>query len=150
MPCYIHRMRDGDDALAATAAKPPLKQRLTALFEEYGWIAIVTYFTLSILTIIGFSIAIWLLGSSIALRFGVQPSTETGVIGVLFAGWALGKATLPIRIPIALALTPVVALLVRRRRGAPDRNQLADEPGTEPGIGSSTDPDGEPPAPGAS
>lgn len=127
-------MRDGDDALAATAAKPPLKQRLSALFEEYGRIAIITYFTLSILTIIGFSIAIWT---------GVKPSSESGVLGVIIAGWALGKATLPIRILITLGLTPVVAFVVRRRRG-PDASELtdADAPPDEP-----ADP---PLAPGAS
>jgi hypothetical protein len=135
-------MRDRDDALAATAAKPPLKQRLSALFEEYGRIAIVTYFTLSILTIIGFSVAIWT---------GVKPSSETGVLGVVIAGWALGKATLPIRILITLGLTPVVALVVRRRRVAPD-GELGDpaapldEPSTDPSAGSA----GKPPAPGAS
>ncbi|HEX3474813.1 MAG TPA: hypothetical protein VHT91_07210 [Kofleriaceae bacterium] len=118
-------MRDGDDAPAATAAKPPLKQRLSALFEEYGRIAIITYFTLSILTIIGFSVAIWT---------GLKPSSETGVLGVIIAGWALGKATLPIRILITLGLTPVVALVVRRRRPA--------DPSADP----SADP---PPAPGA-
>lgn len=126
-------MRDRDDALAATAAKPPLKQRLSALFEEYGRIAIITYFTLSILTIIGFSVAIWT---------GVKPSTETGVIGVIIAGWALGKATLPIRILVTLGLTPVVALVVRRRRG-PDADELAE-------ADAPPDPPADPPAPGAS
>jgi hypothetical protein len=129
----MHQMRARDDAQAATAAKPPLKQRLSALFEEYGRIAVITYFTLSILTIIGFSVAIWT---------GVQPSSETGVLGVIIAGWALGKATLPIRIPITLALTPVVAYVVRRRRGAPDRGDQG-----EPGDAAA--PDGTPPAPGA-
>ena len=109
-------MRDGDDAPAAIAAKPSLKQRLSALFEEYGRIAIITYFTLSILTIIGFSIAIWT---------GVKPSSETGVLGVIIAGWALGKATLPIRILVTLGLTPVVALVVRRLRG-PDTSDTSD------------------------
>lgn len=109
-------MRDRDDALAATAAKPPLKQRLSALFEEYGRIAIITYFTLSILTIIGFSVAIWT---------GIKPSSETGVIGVIIAGWVLGKATLPIRILVTLGLTPVVAVVVRRRRG-PEASEPGD------------------------
>ena len=109
-------MRDGDDAPAANAAKLPLKQRLSALFEEYGRIAIITYFTLSILTIIGFSVAIWT---------GVKPSSETGVIGVIIAGWALGKATLPIRIFVTLGLTPVVAFVVRRRRG-PEASDASD------------------------
>lgn len=118
-------MRDGEDAptATATATKPPLKQRLSALFEEYGRIAIITYFTLSILTIIGFSVAIWT---------GVKPSSETGVLGVLIAGWALGKATLPIRILITLGLTPVVAFVVRRRHGAPDAN-AANDASAEPG-----------------
>jgi hypothetical protein len=135
----MHQMRDRDDALAATAAKRPLKQRLSALFEEYGRIAVITYFTLSILTIIGFSVAIWT---------GVKPSSETGVLGVLIAGWALGKATLPIRILITLALTPAVAFVVRRRRGAPDASEPGDADASpdEPSI----DPAGKPPAPGAS
>jgi hypothetical protein len=128
-------MRDGDDALAATAAKPPLKQRLSALFEEYGRIAIITYFTLSILTIIGFSVAIWT---------GVKPSSETGVLGVIIAGWALGKATLPIRILITLGLTPVVALVVRRRKPP------ANDPAEVDASGEPADPPAGPPPPGAS
>src|ERR1700755_2218769 len=71
--------------------KLPLKERLSALFSEYGRIAIYTYFTLSILAIIGFSIAVGL---------GYKPTTSTGVIGVIITGWALANATLPIRIPI--------------------------------------------------
>jgi hypothetical protein len=130
-------MRDRDDALAATAAKPPLKQRLSALFEEYGRIAIITYFTLSILTIIGFSVAIWT---------GLKPSSETGVIGVIIAGWVLGKATLPIRILVTLGLTPVVAFVVRRRRGPVGSD--AGEPGE---ADAPSDPPADPPpAPGAS
>jgi hypothetical protein len=101
-------MTDRDEALAAVA-KPSLKQRLTALFEEYGKIAIITYFTLSGLAIIGFSVAIWI---------GAQPSTATGVLGVLFAGWALAKATMPLRILAMLGLTPVIATLLRRNRRA--------------------------------
>ena len=112
-------MRDGDDAPAAIAVKPPLKERLSALFEDYGRIAIITYFTLSILTIIGFSGAIWT---------GVKPSSETGVIGVIIAGWVLGKATLPIRILVTLGLTPVVAFVVRRRRPSASEPGDADAP----------------------
>jgi hypothetical protein len=100
-------MTDRDDVPAASAAKPTLKQRLSAHFDEYGKIAIITYFTLSILAIIGFSIAIGV---------GVEPSGATGLLGVIFAGWALAKATLPLRILITLGLTPLVAFVVRRRR----------------------------------
>src|SRR3954470_23391806 len=89
--------------------KPSLKQRLTALFEEYGRIAIITYLVLSGLAIAGFSVAIWI---------GAEPSTATGVLGVLFAGWLLAKATMPIRILITLGMTPLIAMFVRRRRGS--------------------------------
>jgi hypothetical protein len=124
-------MSDGDDvqapitaaapAAAAPAAgrspsgpprRPPLKQRLSALFAEYGRIAVVTYFTLSILTIIGFSVAIWI---------GAEPSSATGGLGVIAAGWVAAKATLPIRILITLGLTPVVAFVVTRRGRKPLR-----------------------------
>src|ERR1041384_7298242 len=101
-------MSDRDEALAAVG-KPSLKQRLTALFEEYGKIAIITYFTLSGLAIIGFSVAIWI---------GAQPSSATGVLGVVFARWARAKATMPGRSLINPAVTRVLGTLVRRRRGS--------------------------------
>lgn len=102
-------MSDGDD-LQELPRKATLKQRLSALFGEYGRIAIITYFVLSILAIVGFSIAIGI---------GAEPSTATGVLGVIAAGWVAAKATLPIRILITLGLTPVVALVVARvARGA--------------------------------
>jgi hypothetical protein len=102
-------MRDGDDVQAPPVAKPSLQERLSALFGAYGRIAIITFFALSILTIIGFSVA---------FGIGLAPSTSTGVIGVIFAGWAAAKATLPIRILITLGLTPMIAFVVMRRRTA--------------------------------
>jgi hypothetical protein len=108
-----------DEVPAPPPAKPSLKQRLSDLFGEYGRIGVITYFTLSILTIIGFSIAIWV---------GVEPSSSSGVFGVIFAGWALAKATLPIRILITLGLTPIIALIVTRRRRAATAAEPPDEP----------------------
>jgi len=110
-------MSDGDDVLAPPTAKASLKERLSALFSEYGRIAIITYFTLSILTIIG---------CSVAIGIGWSPSTATGVLGVIGAGWLAAKATLPIRILITLGLTPVIGLVVTRlRRTAPDTSPVA-------------------------
>lgn len=105
---------------ALPPAKRTLKERLTAQFNEYGKIAIITYFTISILAIIGFSVAIGI---------GYEPSTATGVFGVIFAGWIAAKATLPIRLVITLAITPVVAMVVNRlwpKRPADD--EAVDEP----------------------
>jgi hypothetical protein len=116
-------MSDADDAAAPSAGRrPSLKQRLTTLFEDYGRIAIITYFTLSGLAIIGFSVAGWLTA---------DPSSATGVIGVIIAGWVAAKVTLPIRIVITLVLTPLVAwVLGRRRRSRGEDDDLA--PGDEP------------------
>lgn len=110
-------MSDGEDALAPSVAKPSLRQRLSTLFDDYGRIAIITYFTLSGLAILGFSIAIWA---------GAEPSSTTGVLGAIIAGWVAAKATLPIRILITLGVTPVVAVVLgRRRRSA---QAASDEP----------------------
>lgn len=108
----------------AKPAKLPLKQRLSALFAEYGRIAVIVYFTLSFLAIIGFSVA---------FGFGWEPSTASGVLGVIFAGWVAAKATLPLRILITLAITPVVSLAVERvRRRRNTSSAPADDSATPP------------------
>ena len=132
-------MSDGDDAQAVpgkTTAKPSLKERLSAHFNEYGTLAIVTYFSLSILAIIGFSIAIGI---------GWKPSSATGVLGVIGAGWIAAKATLPIRILITLGLTPVVALVVTRVRRKGAEVPLV-EPSASPAPQPPHSPDVDPPS----
>ena len=95
--------------------KRTLKERLKEQLEEYGKVALVTYIVLSVLTIAGFSIAI---------AIGVEPSSATGVLGVIGAGWAAAKATMPIRILIVLAITPpIAALLSRRKRRKPAEDE---------------------------
>jgi hypothetical protein len=82
-----------------------MKARLQKVLAEYGKVALYTYLALSLLAITGFSIAIGL---------GVAPSSATGTFGVIVAGWAAAKATMPLRILATLALTPLIATLVRR------------------------------------
>jgi hypothetical protein len=89
----------------APAAKRTLKDRLSAHMAEYGKIALYTYLVLSLSTIAGFSVAI---------GAGVSPSSATGVLGVIGAGWIAAKATMPLRILATLGLTPLVAAVVRR------------------------------------
>jgi hypothetical protein len=98
-----------EEVEAVPAAKRTLKQRLQAHFAEYGRIAIWTYLSLSLLAIIGFSIAI-------GVGFGA--SSTSGVLGVIGAGWVAAKATVPLRILATLGLTPLIATLVRRRKRA--------------------------------
>ncbi len=113
--CYIEPVSDDAEAPAeAPPAKRTLKQRLKAHFAEYGRVAIWTYLTLSILTIIGFSIAI---------GAGVEPSSASGVFGVIGAGWVAAKATMPLRILATLGLTPLVSAVLLRRK----KNRPADE-----------------------
>ena len=108
------------EAKIEPAPKKSLKERLTAHFAEYGKIAIYTYLAISLCTIIGFSIAIGI---------GVSPSDATGVLGVIGAGWLAAKATVPLRILGTLALTPLVAAVVRRRK--PGRTSPADDDDTD-------------------
>lgn len=82
-----------------------LKDRLKKQFAEYPRIAIFTYLTLSVLSIAGFSIAIGI---------GAEPSTATGTLGVIGAGWVAAKALMPLRILATLALTPLIAALIQK------------------------------------
>lgn len=98
-----------------------MNARLQKLAAEYGKVALWTYLSLSLLTIAGFSIAI-------GLGFGA--SSATGVIGVIGAGWLAAKATMPLRILATLALTPLIAALVRRitkRKTPGDDESTGDE-----------------------
>ena len=103
--------------VSESAQKPPLKQRLRAHFAEYGRVAIYTYLAISLLTIAGFSIAIGV---------GVAPSSATGVFGVIGAGWVAAKATMPLRILATLALTPLIAALIARRRARRGSDEVSD------------------------
>lgn len=84
-----------------------MKARLGKLMAEYGNVALYTFLSLSLLAIIGFSIAIGV---------GVAPSSATGVLGVIGAGWVAAKLTLPLRLLATVALTPLIATLVRKRK----------------------------------
>ena len=86
-------------------SRRPLKVRLSEHFAQYGKIALITYLVLSLLTIPGFTVAI---------AIGAEPSSATGVFGVIGAGWLAAKATMPLRILATLGLTPVIAALLKR------------------------------------
>lgn len=107
-----------EPAADAPPAKRTLKERLSSHMAEYGKVAVYTYLVLSLCTIAGFSIAIGM---------GVEPSSATGVLGVIGAGWIAAKATLPIRILITFGITPVIAAVVRRRKPAKPKNDDDDD-----------------------
>lgn len=96
------------EAAPSGAVAGPTPGRLQQLLVEYGVIGIIVLLSLSALTYVGFAVA-FLVG------FEVEGAGETaGVLGAAAVGWALTK---PIRIPLAIALTPVVAAIWHRVRG---------------------------------
>lgn len=81
-----------------------MKARLEALLEEYGKVAVITYFAIFSLVFAGFAIAISL---------GVQVESASGTAGTLGAAYVATKLTQPIRIIATLALTPFLGRLVQ-------------------------------------
>jgi hypothetical protein len=95
------------------------RDKLKALLEEYGRVAIWTYLVIWLTVLAGFAIAI---------TAGVQVSTATGGAGVLLSAWLATKLTQPLRIAGTLAATPVVAAALRKwRKPAPRVTDRAPE-----------------------
>lgn len=90
--------------------RPPLKDRLKALLEEYGTVAIGTYFGIFFLVLGAFAIAI---------QLGVKVESTAGTAGTLAAAWVATKLTQPLRIVGTLVLTPILGKLVQRIRKPP-------------------------------
>lgn len=82
-----------------------LKDRLQEHIAEYGKLALVIFFSLGILSLIGFYVAI---------RAGIDVGSNSGTAGALAAAWVANKLTMPIRIGATLVLTPLFAKILRR------------------------------------
>jgi hypothetical protein len=86
------------------------REKLKSLLAEYGNVALVTYIVIWVLTLAGFAIAI---------SAGIQVEGAASGAGLLGATWLATKLTQPLRIAGTLALTPIVAAVLRKiRRGA--------------------------------
>lgn len=94
----------------AIEPKPPLKERLKTLLEEYGPVAVVIYFSIFALVFAGFAIAI---------SIGVPVESAAGTAGTLGAAYVATKLTQPLRILATLLLTPVIGRLVARFKPRP-------------------------------
>ena len=86
---------------------PPrtLKDRLQDHITEYGRLALIIFFSLGIMTLVGFYLAI---------KAGIDVGSNSGSAGALVAAWVATKLTMPIRIGATLVLTPILARLLRR------------------------------------
>ncbi|MEX1367911.1 MAG: hypothetical protein AB1Z98_32580 [Nannocystaceae bacterium] len=105
----------GEPVAAESSGEPvapepaePRQGKLQQVLVEYGVIAIIVLLSLSALTWLGFAAAFM-------AGFEVEGVGGTaGVAAAATAGWLLTK---PIRIPLAIVLTPVVAAVWHRVRG---------------------------------
>ncbi len=85
--------------------------KLKALLEEYGPIALWTYFIIFFLTMAGFAVAI---------NYGWQAKGTGESAGLLMGAWLATKLTQPLRIAGTFALTPIVATALKRLRRKPN------------------------------
>jgi len=83
------------------------REKLKNLLAEYGRVAFVVYFGIFLATLAGFAIAIGL---------GLELDSAKSGAGLLMASWIATKLTQPLRIAGTLALTPIVASVLNKRR----------------------------------
>ena len=83
------------------------RQRLKDLLAEYGRLALFTYLVLFALVLAGFAAAI---------HWGVRAESTAGKAGLWGAAWLATKVTQPLRILATIALTPLVAQVLKRRK----------------------------------
>ena len=82
-----------------------MKAKMENLLAQYGKIAFATYLVIFVAVLCSFAAAI---------QFGFEVEGVAGDVGTWGAAWLATKFTQPIRIGATLALTPVVARVVRR------------------------------------
>ena len=83
------------------------RDKLKSLVEEYGPIAIVTYFSL---------FGLVLCGTFLAMRLGFSSTSVAGSAGTFGAAYLFTKLTQPLRIGATFILTPLIARVWRRLR----------------------------------
>jgi hypothetical protein len=83
------------------------RQRLKRLLAEYGRLALYTYLVLFVVVLLGFAGTIHL---------GVHTESTAGKAGLWGAAWLATKVTQPLRILATVALTPLVAQVLKRRK----------------------------------
>ena len=95
----------------ATFAKA--KESWRSLLEEYGRIAIFTYF--------GIFFSVWG-GFYLAIKMGLDVESAAGGAGTLGAAYVATKVTQPIRIAVTVVVTPFLARLIRRPNSESEAN----------------------------
>ncbi len=83
------------------------KERWKQLLAEYGPLALYIYFAIFALVLVGFALAI---------QLGVKVESVAGKAGIWGTAWLATKVTQPFRILASLALTPLVARVLKLRK----------------------------------
>jgi hypothetical protein len=81
--------------------------RLNQVFREYGRIAIGSYLVIFVAVFLGFLLAI---------QSGVEVKGAAESAGLIGGAWLATKLTQPLRILATVAVTPVVARVIRPAR----------------------------------
>ena len=90
--------------------------KLQQLLVEYGAIALVVHLSLFAITICGFAVAI---------SAGWETDGAGEETGVWLAAYIASQLTKPIRIPLVVVLTPIVAAVWHRIRGKPPKGEAS-------------------------
>lgn len=93
------------------AEKPKLKDRLKAIFDEYGPVAIGTYFAIFFVVLVSMGAAVKVYGVEVADKFGWKVDGAAGTAGTWAIAYGITKALQPLRILVTLVLTPLAARL---------------------------------------
>lgn len=89
------------------------KERLKALLAEYGRVALATYLSIFVLVLAGFSAAFALGFQGEGIGEGASAFRGASLLG---AAYLATKLVQPLRIVATVALTPVVASVIKRLR----------------------------------
>lgn len=100
-----------------------MKKTLQHVLAEYGTIGLVLYLVIFFVVLGGFLIAMWL---------GWEPAGTATRAGTVAAAYVATKLTLPLRIAATVMLTPLVARLYDRMRGAPRTPAVSATPPAPP------------------
>jgi hypothetical protein len=101
------------------------RDKLKALLEEYGRVAVWTYVVIWLVVLAGFAIAI-------SAGFDVKGGQAGVGVGVLGAAWVATKLTQPLRIAGTLVLTPAIAAALKKWRRRPSQPVAEPRPESEP------------------
>jgi hypothetical protein len=111
---------------------PRLKARWKAVLEEYGTIAVVTWFSVFALTLtsFGFALESGLEPAELLAKVGMDPAkaATVGSAGKWGIAYGLTQLTKPARIGIVLVLTPIVSRVWHKVTGRPGPMDAPDEP----------------------